>query len=39
MRCFAHSTDRPEVHEAVREMRSVLEEYGDRLLIGELFCR
>ena len=32
-----YSTDRPEVHEAVREMRSVLEEYGDRLLIGELY--
>jgi alpha-glucosidase len=32
-----YSTDRPETHEAVREMRSVLEEYGDRLLIGELY--
>ena len=32
-----YSTDRPEVHEAVREMRGVLEEYGDRLLIGELY--
>jgi alpha-glucosidase len=32
-----YSTDRPKVHEAVREMRSVLEDYGDRLLIGELY--
>ncbi len=32
-----YSTDRPEVHEAIREMRGVLEEYGDRLLIGELY--
>ena len=32
-----YSTDRPEVHEAVREMRGVLEEYGARLLIGELY--
>jgi alpha-glucosidase len=33
-----YSTDRPETHEAVREMRGVLEEYGDdRLLIGELY--
>jgi alpha-glucosidase len=32
-----YSTDRPEVHEAVREMRGVLEEYDDRLLIGELY--
>jgi alpha-glucosidase len=32
-----YSADRPEVHEAVREMRGVLEEYGDRLLIGELY--
>jgi alpha-glucosidase len=32
-----YSTDRPETHEAIREMRGVLEEYGDRLLIGELY--
>ena len=32
-----YSTDRPEVHEVVREMRGALEEYGDRLLIGELY--
>ncbi len=32
-----YSADRPEVHEAIREMRGVLEEYDDRLLIGELY--
>src|ERR671916_1410933 len=32
-----YSTDRPETHAAIREMRAVLEEYGDRLLIGELY--
>jgi alpha-glucosidase len=33
-----YSTDRPEVHAVVREMRRVLGEYGeDRLLIGELY--
>lgn len=33
-----YSTDRPEVHEVVEEMRSVLEEYGgDRLMIGEIY--
>ena len=32
------SSDRPEVHGAIREMRGVLEEHGDdRLLIGELY--
>ncbi|HLU07376.1 MAG TPA: alpha-amylase family glycosyl hydrolase [Woeseiaceae bacterium] len=33
-----YSTDRPEVHEIVSDMRSVLSEYGeDRLLIGEIY--
>src|SRR3712207_5143791 len=32
-----YSTDRPETHQAIREMRAVLEEYGDRRLIGELY--
>ncbi len=35
-----YSTDRPEVHEAVREMRLVLDEGappGERVLIGELY--
>ncbi len=33
----AYSTDRPEVHEAIRRMRGVLDGYGERLLIGELY--
>jgi alpha-glucosidase len=33
----AYSTDQPEVLEIVREMRSVLDEYGDRVLIGEVY--
>ena len=33
-----YSTDRPEVHAAIRGMRRVLEEYGDdRVLVGELY--
>ncbi len=33
-----YSTDRPEIHEAIRGMRRVLGEYGDdRVLIGELY--
>jgi alpha-glucosidase len=32
-----HSADRPEVHDAIAEMRTVLEEFGDRLLIGEIY--
>lgn len=33
-----YSTDRPEVHEIVREMRAVLQEgSGERLLIGEIY--
>ncbi|EKS39946.1 alpha-amylase family glycosyl hydrolase [Afipia clevelandensis] len=32
-----HSTDRPEVHEIVAEMRGVIEEFGDRVLIGEIY--
>ncbi|MBM1174721.1 alpha-amylase family glycosyl hydrolase [Microvirga arabica] len=32
-----HSADQPEVHEVVSEMRSVLEEYPDRVLIGEIY--
>jgi alpha-glucosidase len=30
-----YTTDRPEVHDAIREMRQVLDEYRDRVLIGE----
>ncbi|QJP16174.1 DUF3459 domain-containing protein [Starkeya sp. ORNL1] len=32
-----HSTDRPEVHQVVREMRGTLSAYGDKLLIGEIY--
>ncbi|WP_040486313.1 alpha-amylase family glycosyl hydrolase [Lutibaculum baratangense] len=32
-----HSCDQPEVHDVVAEMRSVLEEYEDRVLIGEIY--
>lgn len=32
-----YSTDQPEVHKIVRMMRSVLEEYDERLLIGEIY--
>jgi alpha-glucosidase len=32
-----HSTDRPEVHEIVRGLRAVIDEYPDRLLIGEIY--
>lgn len=32
-----HSLDQPEVHEVVRQMRGVLDEYGDRVMIGEAY--
>jgi alpha-glucosidase len=32
-----HSTDQPEVHEVVAEMRKVVDEYDDRVLIGEIY--
>lgn len=32
-----YTTDRPEVHEAIRLMRGVLDEYPDRVLIGEAY--
>lgn len=32
-----YDADRPEIHEVVAEMRSVLEEFGDRVLIGEIY--
>ena len=32
-----HSCDQPEVQEAVAEMRQVLDGYGDRVLIGEIY--
>jgi len=33
----AYSTDQPEVHDVVREMRAVLDEYSERVLIGEIY--
>ncbi len=32
-----YSGDRPEVHDALREMRKVIDEFPDRLMIGELY--
>lgn len=32
-----YSTDQPEVHEIVQKMRSVLDEYDERMMIGEIY--
>ncbi|MFW2830071.1 alpha-amylase family glycosyl hydrolase [Sphingomonas sp. ID0503] len=32
-----HSTDQPEVHGIASEMRAIADEYGDRVLIGEIY--
>ncbi len=32
-----YTADRPEVHEVVAGLRSVLDEFGDRVLIGEIY--
>jgi alpha-glucosidase len=32
-----HSTDQPEVHDIVRKMREVIDEYDDRVMIGEIY--
>jgi alpha-glucosidase len=32
-----YSTDQPEVMEILREMRALVEEYGERVLIGEIY--
>jgi alpha-glucosidase len=32
-----HSTDRPEVHDVIAELRRVADEFEDRLLIGEIY--
>jgi alpha-glucosidase len=32
-----YTTDRPEMEEVLAEMRSVVDEFGDRLLIGEVY--
>jgi len=33
----SHSTDQPEVHQVIAGMRQVLEEFDDRVLIGEIY--
>jgi alpha-glucosidase len=32
-----YTTDRPEVHDAIREMRMIVDEFSDRILIGEIY--
>jgi alpha-glucosidase len=32
-----YTADRPEVHDVIREMRNVVDEFPDRLLIGEIY--
>jgi hypothetical protein len=32
-----YTADRPEVHDIIREMRGVVEEFSDRVLIGEIY--
>jgi alpha-glucosidase len=32
-----YSTNRPEVHSIIRSMRSVLDSYSDRMMVGELY--
>ncbi len=32
-----HSADQPEVHDLIAEMRGVIEEYDNRLMIGEIY--
>jgi alpha-glucosidase len=32
---FCHQHDRPEVHDLMRELRAVVDEYDDRVLVGE----
>jgi alpha-glucosidase len=32
-----YTADRPEVHDVIREMRRVVDEFSDRLLIGEIY--
>src|ERR671932_343004 len=36
-RLQVHSADHPDVHDVIAGMRSVLEEYDDRVLIGEIY--
>ena len=32
-----YTADRPEVHDVIREMREVMDEFSDRVLIGEIY--
>ena len=32
-----HTTDRPEVHDVIAELRAVLDEYPDRMMVGEVY--
>ena len=32
-----YTTDRPEVHDIIRQMRMIVDEFSDRLLIGEIY--
>lgn len=32
-----HDEDQPEVHEILRSWRGILEEYGDRMMVGEVY--
>jgi alpha-glucosidase len=32
-----YTTDRPEVHDVIRQMRMVVDEFSDRVLIGEIY--
>lgn len=33
----AYNTDQPEVHEIVKKMRNVMDEYDERVMIGEIY--
>lgn len=35
MQMFGHQVDKPEVHQLMQELRAVINEYDDRVLIGE----
>jgi alpha-glucosidase len=32
-----YNTDRPEVHDIIARMRAVLDEYGERMMVGEIY--
>jgi alpha-glucosidase len=32
-----YNTDRPEVHDIIERMRNVLDEYGERMMVGEIY--